>query len=42
MKKFWLWTEEHSIPLILGILVALVWANVSYQSYASFLHYQLF
>lgn len=40
MKKFWLWTEEYSIPLILGILVALVWANVSYQSYASFLHYQ--
>ena len=41
MKKFWLWTEEYSIPLILGILVALVWANVSYQSYASFLHYKI-
>lgn len=41
MKKIWHLAEEYSLPLILGIISALVWANVNYISYQNFLHYKL-
>lgn len=41
MKKIWHWAEEYSLPLILGIITALVWANVNYVSYQNFLHYKI-
>ena len=41
MKKIWYWAEEYSLPLILGIISALVWANVNYVSYQNFLHYKI-
>ena len=41
MKKFWHLAEEYSLPLILGIVFALVWANVDYASYQHFLHYKI-
>lgn len=41
MKKIWHWAEEYSLPLILGIIAALVWANVNYISYQNFLHYKI-
>lgn len=31
--------QEFSIPLIAGVLAALVWANVSYESYEHFVHW---
>ncbi len=34
--------REFSIPLISGVLVALIWANLSTQSYESFIHGKLF
>lgn len=40
MKKIWHLAEEYSLPLILGIITALVWANVNYISYQNFLHYK--
>ena len=41
MKKIWHWAEEYSLPLILGIISALIWANVNYISYQNFLHYKI-
>ena len=34
--------REYSIPLILGVIIALVWANISPDGYHSFLHHELF
>ena len=41
MKKIWHLAEEYSLPLILGIIFSLVWANVNYVSYQNFLHYKI-
>ena len=34
--------QEFSIPLILGVIISLVWANLGHHSYHEFLHYQVF
>jgi len=34
--------QEFSLPLIAGVLVALVWANVNHHGYEHFLHYPIF
>jgi len=31
--------QQYSIPLLVGVVCALVWANVSYDSYTAFLHW---
>ena len=41
MKKIWHLAEEYSLPLILGIFLALAWANIDYLSYQNFLHYKI-
>lgn len=41
MKKIWHLAEEYSLPLILGIIIALIWANINYPSYQNFLHYKI-
>ena len=41
MKKIWHLAEEYSLPLIAGIISALIWANLDYASYQSFLHYKI-
>ncbi|MGE4271679.1 MAG: Na+/H+ antiporter NhaA [Desulfitobacterium sp.] len=33
--------QEFSIPLILGVIIALVWANISPESYHYFVHYEV-
>lgn len=33
--------QEFSIPLIMGVLVALIWANISYETYYNILHYDI-
>lgn len=42
MKKFLLFMEEWSLPLVLGIVIALLWANIDYNSYSAFLHFSFF
>ena len=34
--------QEFSIPLILGVVLSLIWANLDEHSYHAFLHYELF
>ncbi len=34
--------QQFSIPLIAGVVVALLWANIDYQSYYNILHYKFF
>ncbi|KUO58870.1 MAG: sodium:proton antiporter [Gracilibacter sp. BRH_c7a] len=33
--------REYSIPLILGVIIALAWANISPEGYHSFLHHEI-
>ncbi|MCL2136870.1 MAG: Na+/H+ antiporter NhaA [Coriobacteriia bacterium] len=42
MQGFWSVLLEYSVPLIAGVVLALVWANVSPQTYQVFLHTELF
>ncbi len=42
MKKILLFMETYSLPLIGGILAALLWANLDYFSYSAFVHYKFF
>ena len=32
--------QEFSLPLILGVIISLIWANIGHHSYHEFLHYQ--
>lgn len=41
MKKFIATLQEFSIPLIVGIVAALVWANLSPESYEHFIHFSI-
>ena len=34
--------QEFSIPLILGVVISLIWANLGHHSYHEFLHYKVF
>ncbi|MBN2694534.1 Na+/H+ antiporter NhaA [bacterium] len=34
--------QQFSIPLIVGVATALVWANIDYQSYHNILHFKFF
>ncbi|MBN2694549.1 Na+/H+ antiporter NhaA [bacterium] len=34
--------QQFSIPLILGVIVSLVWANMNYESYHHAMHYSFF
>ncbi len=34
--------QEFSLPLILGVIISLIWANLGHHSYHEFLHYQPF
>jgi len=34
--------QEFSIPLILGVVLSLIWANLGHHSYHEFLHYEPF
>ncbi len=42
MKKRVEVLQEYSIPLIAGVLLALVWANISPESYHHFVHFEVF
>lgn len=42
MKKFVQIAEEWSLPLISGIIFALLWANADYSFYHSFVHHKFF
>ncbi len=42
MKKIIEMLQEYSIPLIVGIAAALVWANLSPESYEHFIHFSIF
>lgn len=42
MKKFLESLQEYSIPLIIGIAAALIWANMSPETYENFIHLPLF
>lgn len=42
MKKFVQIAEEWSLPLISGIIIALLWANADYSFYHSFIHHKFF
>lgn len=33
--------REYSVPLILGVVIALFWANINTESYLEFLHFKL-
>lgn len=41
MKNILKILEEFSVPLIVGIVLAIVWANINYQTYYLFLHKML-
>jgi NhaA family Na+:H+ antiporter len=41
MKRTLNFLQEFSIPLIAGVLIALIWANLGHHSYEEFLHYPL-
>jgi NhaA family Na+:H+ antiporter len=34
--------QEFSLPLILGVIISLIWANLGHESYHEFLHHNLF
>ena len=42
MKKIINTIQEYSIPLIVGLIVAIVWANLDYESYHHVIEYPLF
>ncbi len=42
MKKFVQIAEDWSLPLICGIIIALLWANYDYHLYHSFVHHNFF
>lgn len=42
MKKIIEMLQEYSVPLIVGIAAALVWANLSPESYEHFIHFSIF
>lgn len=42
MKKFIQIAEDWSLPLICGIIIALLWANYDYPLYHSFVHHNFF
>ncbi len=42
MKKRIQVLQEYSIPLIAGVVLAMVWANVSPESYHEFVHFSIF
>ncbi len=42
MRKLHEAMQEYSIPLIVGIIVALFWANISPETYEHFIHFPLF
>ena len=41
MYRVWQFVTEYSLLLIFGAVIALIWANVDYQSYAAFTEYEL-
>lgn len=34
--------QEFSLPLILGVIISLIWANLGHHSYHEFLHHEVF
>ena len=36
IAKWVAFAQDYSLPLIIGIVVSLIWANISYDSYRSF------
>ena len=42
MKKFLGLLQEYSIPLIVGIVAALIWANLSPETYEHFIHFPIY
>ena len=41
MYRVWQFVTEYSLLLIFGAVIALIWANVDYQSYYAFTEYEL-
>lgn len=41
-RKIIFLAEEYSLPLILGIVISILWVNISYESYHHFVEYPLF
>ena len=41
MKKAFNFLTEYSLLLIIGVLIALVWANINYESYHHFVEYPI-
>ena len=41
MYRVWQFVTEYSLLLIFGAVIALIWANVDYQSYSAFTEYEL-
>ena len=41
MKKAFNFLTEYSLLLIIGALIALVWANINYESYHHFVEYPI-
>ncbi len=41
MYKVWNFLTEYSLFLVIGAIVALIWANVDYQSYHAFVEFKL-
>jgi len=42
VKKTIKWLQEYSIPLIAGVITALLWANLEPHSYHDLIHYEVF
>lgn len=42
MNKFVQLAEEWSLPLISGVIIALLWANADYSSYHNLVHHHIF
>jgi NhaA family Na+:H+ antiporter len=40
-KKVMNLMQEFSLPLILGVIISLIWANLGHHSYHEFLHYNI-
>ncbi|HMM07035.1 MAG TPA: Na+/H+ antiporter NhaA [Clostridiales bacterium] len=41
-RKIIFLAEEYSLPLLLGVVIAMVWANIGQESYHRFVEYPLF
>lgn len=42
MYRVWNFLSQYSVLLILGALVALIWANIDHHSYEAFVEYEIF